>query len=204
MGYGTQILNFSMLLKNESNLLTKNDLGIFALVCCERQFPVYFKAAIGKPWGAPEILRNYLDLAWKYFKGELKRIFSELDTDACVNCAHYDPVATNEIVAADVAYSVSGVVSFLVSLDPDYIFGASDTSFNMLDSLIYALLDCEVTSESDKIVDQHELVQAELICQQSDLKLISDSENISSTIEILKRRVVTSGIFGALWYPKDY
>lgn len=201
---GAQIANFSMWLKNESKLLTKTDLGIFALACCERQFPVYVKAAIGEPWGAPEILRNYLDLAWKFFKGELERKFSELDIDTCVNCAHYDPVATNEIVAADVAYSVSGVVSFLVSLDPDYIFGTSETSFNMLDSLIYALLDCEMTSESDKIVDQHELVQAELMCQQSDLKLISNSENINSTIEVLKRRVVTSSIFGDLWYPKDY
>jgi uncharacterized protein YjaG (DUF416 family) len=197
------MFDFATLLKSEKDI-TATDLGLFGLACCERQYPVYVKATLGESWGSPTLLRKSLDAAWEYFQGNNTISPSTFDAEACANCAHDDPIEANEIVASDVAYSVGSLMSFINSKNDIYVFDISKTSFAIIDALIYALMDSDVNSSNDRLVDEHELMKNEVARQKADLESIRQNGSLEHLASSLKNRNYGLSVFGDAWYPEGY
>lgn len=198
------LFEFARLLRRESQSLSQADLLVFSLACCERQFPVYCRAALGNAWDQSEVLRHALDYAWGVIRVDPGMKFNQLLVEKCIDAAPNDPEVAQDLAAAEIAYSISNVISFGLAGDVEYVMAVSETSFNSIDALIYSNSGLEVNSVGDVDVDTHEIMQEEIRCQKNDLSDIIRAGDFFDKSRLLYGRNVGKSMFNEMWYPDEY
>jgi uncharacterized protein YjaG (DUF416 family) len=199
-----KMFEFKKFFQESAQHLTKFQLGAFAASCCERQLPIYQKAASGQSWDRFEILRKHLDAVWLWIQQQGKSQIAENAPLECERSAPPEPFDGGTTAATDVAFSVSALMSFIKSNDLDCLMGISETSYNLIDALIYAVSGLEINSDNDAVIDRHELMQMELTRQYSDLSDLLQTEDLLKTGAELRTRAVESCLAGNVWFPDDY
>jgi len=79
----------------------------------------------------------------------------------------------------------------------------SETAFNVVDALVYAITDREPGGENDPTVDHHPLMLAELRRQGDELSRVKQKLDQASVLRIKQENAGVS-ILNGLWFPPGY
>lgn len=190
-------------LRAVSGGLDNNCLGALALACCERQFPVYEKAAKGQDWGQIEDLYSCIEEGWRWLKAS-NRVPLSLTYSQLAESLAPEPVDAASSAASDICFAVSALMRFFIEGRSALAIGVCETSVNLLDALIYSLTELAVNSQNDLIIDQHELMVTELDRQRDDLNVVQTILFSEKEIAAFRQRHRGVSLFESYWYPDDY
>ena len=83
----------------------------------------------------------------------------------------------------------------------EYALGSVETSFNLIDALIYSFSDMDINENNDTIVDVHQVMVSELERQQQDfLDVQLYRDNPDDLRSILRNRSKGASLAGELWF----
>jgi len=94
-------------------------------------------------------------------------------------------------------------MNFIRTGNLSYAIGVSETSFNIVDALVYAISGIEINSANDDLIDAHELMQSELGRQQNDW-LDLKSSPLGNFVTTLRSRSTGVSVANNYWYPSGY
>jgi hypothetical protein len=169
----------------------------FAAACAERLWPVYERAAEGKPWAMQAVLRSSLDAVWDWLMGQRERPRLAEQCERAVFDANSDAEEDNGAFQA--ANSVYGLAAIVEQDQPHYSAQSAVSNLDLLDAFLYDLLDLTVSPENDLIVDGHELMQREMQRQLADLSLLSQLVG-PDLVQTLRDRARGQSVLGDYWY----
>ena len=168
----------------------------FAAACCERQLPVYERVGAVAEWGHSETLRKILNYVWSWL--------SEEEVSPPVYDFDEAIPPDEPVEGGDAAMNVAGMFDLLLKLPADYdaqsVGWVAENGLNLLDALLYEVLDLKINSANDEVVHNHELIKLEIGRQEQDLSLVRDGLTANECFQ-LRQQSVGRSIFGKLWYP---
>jgi hypothetical protein len=174
---------------------------LFAAACAERQWPVYARAAAGKPWALPAVLRGSLDAVWDWLLGRRERPRLAEQCERAIFDENTD--AEEDNAAFHVANSFYGLAAMVEEDQPQYSAQAAASNLDLVDAFLYDLLDLPVAAANDLVVDSHELMQREMQRQLADLSALSQPFG-PELVETLRGRARGESLLGDYWYRAAY
>jgi hypothetical protein len=169
----------------------------FVAACAERQWPVYERAAEGKPWANQAVLRSSLDAIWDWLMGRRERPCLAERCERAVFDANSD--AEEDSGAFHVTNSFYGLAAIVEEDQPQYSAQSAVSNLDLVDAFLYDLLDLPGSPENDLLVDGHELMQREMQRQLADLSLLSQPFG-PELVQTLHDRAQGGSVLGDYWY----
>lgn len=162
-------------LENQLSGLNSKSLVVFGLLCCERIFPNYVAFVEQHKRGNADTLRYTLDVCWEFVVN--KRIISDFDglKKACKEVApdteDFDSLSVS--AALDAAISIATLVKLIESSKVEHAVTIATYARDTVDMYVQELENMQPnTGNLEEQIRNHQLMQRELGCQQSDFELL--------------------------------
>jgi uncharacterized protein YjaG (DUF416 family) len=184
-------------LEQEIVRLEQREAITFAASCCQRQVSVYEKSSAGKDWSNLPLVEKVIGYAWEYLiqsKGIPDNLNNELNA-----ALPSQPYGNIDNASINCISSLEMLVDMILKNMSGYALDISNSSLDILDTLLYCNLDLQVTPENDIIVYSNELIQKEINRQSSDI-LRLNKEEYPDVIMSIYREVVGVDLTNGIWY----
>lgn len=194
IGYGAHLKRLEGVLES----LDSSQAFAIAAACAERQWPVYDRASQGRPWSQADALRRTLDAVWDWLlrKRGRPKGFAHLCESAILEEIEDD--AAN--AASEVARAFFGLASIVESDKKDHVLYAAKENLSFIEAFLSDLLGIVPSSENVAVIDGHELMQAEIARQRTDLDLVSRGAPLPPVVEQLRAGSEGVSVLGSYWY----
>lgn len=188
------LLAHLLVLKNEASLLQPRAMMAFCTACCERQAPVIYNATQDSV--VQVRIRKLLDDVWNWILGGQVPSHNHIEFITLLEKASNNCDVSGCI---DVIGALDSLIASLHIFDFDTLIGIPEISLNLIDDLLYNILDIEISTTNDYLIDEHTLMQAEITIQRLDIAELCSKPD-QSVIGIVRQRSVNVCIFNEHWY----
>ncbi len=171
---------------------------IFAASCCQRQVPVYKKSSAGKDWSNIALVEKVIEHAWEYLlqnKGIPDNLNDELNV-----ALPSQPYGNIDNASVNCISSLEMLVEMIIRNMSGYALDISNSSLDILDTLLYCNMNLQVTPENDIIVYSNELIQQEISRQNNDILRLNEREKYSNVIMSIYHEAVDVDLTNGIWY----
>lgn len=149
---------------------------LFGALCCERLLPNYIAFQKDTGWGDFSVVRNALDIVWKFLSAEVltaQGMAAEILKCEAVTPSSDDFSSLYVTSAQDACFSVFCLLDYLVQADIEKIVRVAMYATDSVDLYVQEIDEMKPDDPSleEKILT-HRLMQRELTQQEHDLKAI--------------------------------
>lgn len=201
---------YMLQLRDRVSSLPEAQTWAFGVASLERQWPIYARAAEGRPWDHRPELRGVLDRLWAWVAGGQRPhgILDICEQAQFVDYTgerpdlEYELQNDGEGAAADVIVGFISLAEVVASDEPEECYYVAQKALDLVQAFVYdyELPHLAVGSDSDVIVDQHELVRNAVRQQEDDLALITSTTDVPAIGSQLKTQASSAGILLHRWY----
>lgn len=165
----------------------------FAFACVERQWPIYQKASVDKPWSGAG-LRSSIDHAWQELIDKQK--MPGYLIDRCRRSIPPDDALKNAEAAAAhlISHSAIDLLVALQEYESDVCHFPAARNIELLEMLINEFDEKEIDCDGKPLIDR------EIKKQKDDLVAMRISKSPDS-IEALRKASLGESLFGDRWFP---
>lgn len=188
------LIEYLDLVEKIANKLPRKQAFGFALACIERQWPVYERSSIDKPWSGAG-LRSSIDQAWQQLIDDQKmpgylveRCRRSIPCDDDLD----DPEAT---AAHLISHSAIDLLSALQENESSYCHLPATRNFDLLEML------SDEKKETGSGCNIKPLIDLEVKRQRDDLVTMRVSSNVEQ-IAALRDTSMTISLFDDAWFPE--
>lgn len=162
-------------LREQLTCLDHAGLVLFALSCSERMLPNYREFVRECGWGDESVLRETLDLAWRWLeKKRIKKATALQLQEACFEQAPGTEDFTSVFVspALDAANSAANIAALLIEPDLEAVIEIASYGRDTVDMYIQEIEDVDDDLDLEQHIRLHPLMQQELGHQRQALESI--------------------------------
>ena len=201
-------------LEEEIKKMSDQKVCLFLACICERLYPAYQLTTHNKSWSRRAQLRKSLDLVWENILPNAT-IVDAPDFEFDAYFKDDNPEEDGMTPALYVAETVGSIecLYLYMSERKKYkddkeagIYCLRDivsAAFNVLDSVIYGMLDLEVTKENDDKVNRHKLMKTEIEAQNRVLLEIKSNEITDQLMQKMRKRSENEPLICGEWRPES-
>ena len=186
------VVEYLDLLEQIVNKLPRKQAFAFAFACVERQWSVYERSSLDKPWSGAG-LRTSIDQAWEQLV-DGQKMPGYLIERCRRSIPHDDDLNNSEATVAHlISHSAIDLLSALRGNEPGYCHLPAKQNFHLLEMLFDKTKDADARSQVKPLFD------LELKRQRDDLvtmRISSSVEQISALMETSQR----ISLFGEMWF----
>jgi len=174
------------------NKLPRKQAFAFAFACVERQWPVYERSSLDKPWSGAG-LRSSIDQAWQQLI-DGQKMPGYLIERCRRSIPHDDDLIDSEAAAAHlISHSAIDLLSALRGNESTYCHLPARRNIDLLQMLFAEVKDTDI---GDKVIP---LIDVEVKRQRDDLVTMRISSNVEQ-IAALRETSMNLSLFGDLWF----
>jgi hypothetical protein len=159
-------------------------------------FPVYQRASAGASWGDAPTFRKCLDEVWGWLLDKSRGLTDTAARSEALVDALSD---VDDDLAFAAANSLYGLTAQIVESDSENAFLAAQCNLDTIDSFLQERLRLDASTDADRVVDSHVLIQLEMARQNADVALCQSAAYPEDAAQQMRAHSVGISILDKMW-----